>query len=129
MAETELNEQTEAATEVNDVEMTEMDPNEVPADEQSLDRLLNINMPITVTIGHTEIPFKDLLQLGPSAVLPLDKPIGEPAELYVQDIQFATGDIVVVDGYFAIRIKEISGMDAAEKAIQQQQEQQQQTQE
>lgn len=125
MAETEVNEQTQAATEVNDVEMTEMDPKEVPADEQSLDRLLNINMPITVTIGRTEIPFKDLLQLGPSAVLQLDKPIGEPAELYVQDIQFASGDIVVVDGYFAIRIKEISGMDAAQRAIQQQQEQQQ----
>lgn len=122
MAETDVKEEQNAQTEANEIEYTEVDPSAEPADEQTLDRLLDINMPITVTIGKTEIPFKELLQLGPSAVLQLDKPIGEPAELYVQDIQFATGDIVVVDGCFAVRIKEVMGTDAAERALQKQQE-------
>ncbi len=62
-----------------------------------------------VNIGAIEVPFKRLLQLGPGAVLQLDKPIGQPADLYVQDIKFATGDIVVVDGQFAVRMKEVFG--------------------
>ena len=81
--------------------------------EENLDVLLDINMPITVNIGSTEVPFKRLLQLGPGSVLQLDKTIGQPAELRVQDIKFATGDIVVVDGCFAVRIREILGMESA----------------
>jgi flagellar motor switch protein FliN len=80
--------------------------------EDNLDILLDINMPITVTLGKTEIPFKRLLQLGPGSVLEINKLVGEPAELFVQDIMFATGDIVVVNESFAIRIREILGSDA-----------------
>jgi len=79
--------------------------------EANLDILLEISMPITVNIGKVEMPFKHLLQLGPGSVLQLDKQIGQPAELYVQDIMFATGDIVVVDDCFAVRMKEILGME------------------
>ena len=82
--------------------------------EENLDVLLDINMPIAVSIGSAEVPFKRLLQLGPGSVLQLDKTIGEPAELCVQDIKFATGDVVVVDGCFAVRIKEILGMEHGE---------------
>jgi len=79
--------------------------------EANLDILLEISMPVTVNIGKVEVPFKQLLQLGPGSVLQLDKQIGQPAELYVQDIKFATGDIVVVDDCFAVRMKEILGME------------------
>jgi len=54
-------------------------------------------------------------------VLQLDKTIGQPAELYVQDINFATGDVVVLDGCFAVRIKEILGSDQPEQQDEQQQ--------
>ncbi len=84
--------------------------------EDNLDILLDINMPITVTLGKTEIPFKRLLQLGPGSVLELNKVVGEPAELFVQDIKFATGDIVVVNDAFAIRIREILGADQVDVA-------------
>jgi flagellar motor switch protein FliN len=80
--------------------------------EDNLNILLDIHMPITVTLGKTDIPFKRLLQLGPGSVLELNKLVGEPAELFVQDIKFATGDIVVVNESFAIRIREILGADA-----------------
>jgi flagellar motor switch/type III secretory pathway protein FliN len=48
--------------------------------------------------------------MGPGSVLKLDKPIEAPADLYLKDTKFATGTVVVVDGRFAIRIKEIIGL-------------------
>lgn len=73
----------------------------------SIDILLDMEVPITVALGKTEIPIQRLLQLSPGSVLKLDKPIDMPAELYLKDTKFATGSIVVVDDQFAIRITEI----------------------
>lgn len=97
------------ATEVQDVELTEASqaPDVKPG---GIDMLLDINMPVTVSLGNAQVPVKRLLQLGPGSVLQLDKNINQPAELYVQDVKYATGDIVAVDDCFAIRIKEIFGM-------------------
>ena len=116
MAETEQveapeQEQKSDQVEAQNVEFSEAQEGDVSPDETSLDILLDITMPITVNLGKVEVPFKRLLQLGPGSVLQLDKTIGQPAELCVQGIKFATGDIVVVDGCFAVRMKEVLGVD------------------
>lgn len=104
-------EQKSDQVEAQNVEFSEAQEGDVTADETSLDILLDITMPITVNLGKVEVPFKRLLQLGPGSVLQLDKTIGQPAELCVQGIKFATGDIVVVDGCYAVRMKEVLGID------------------
>jgi len=76
----------------------------------SIDLLLAMDVPVEVVIGKTELPVKRLLQLGPGSVLKLDKSIDEPADLYLKDVKFATGNIVVVDGQFAVRIEKILGL-------------------
>ena len=92
------------------VEFSEADGIEATTGGGSIDVLLAMNVSASVVIGQTELPVKRLLQLGPGSVLKLDKPIDEPADLYLRDTKFATGNIVVVDGRFAIRIKEILGL-------------------
>ena len=72
-----------------------------------IDILLDMEVPVTVVIGQTEIPIERLLQLSPGAVLKLDKPIDMPADLYLKDRKFATGTIVVLEDRFAVRIQEI----------------------
>jgi flagellar motor switch protein FliN/FliY len=79
------------------------------ASGENLNILLDIQMPITVVIGKTEVPFKRLLQLSPGSVMELDKAVGSPADLYVQDIRLATGDIVVVNDSYGIRIRQVMG--------------------
>ena len=73
------------------------------------DILLDMNVPVTVAVGQTDIPVRRLLQLGPGSVLKLDKAIEEPVDLFLKDAKFADGDVVVVDGRFAVRIKRIIG--------------------
>ena len=60
----------------------------------SIDLLLDMEVPVTVAIGRTEIPIQRLLQLSPGSVLKLNKPIDMPADLYLKDTRFATGSIV-----------------------------------
>jgi len=76
----------------------------------SIDILLDMKVPVTVTIGHTEMPVQKLLLLGPGSIFKLDKSIDEPIDLYLKDAKFATGSVVVVEGQFAVKIKQILGL-------------------
>ncbi len=74
-----------------------------------MDILLDVDVPVTVAVGQTEISVQKLLKLGPGTVIRLDKPISEPVDLYIKDNRFATGQVVVVEDKFAIKIKDILG--------------------
>ena len=66
-------------------------------------------MPITITarLGQTVLPIGEILKLGPGAVVELDRDVSQPVELTVRGMVFARGEVVVVEGHFAIRIKEL----------------------
>ncbi len=73
----------------------------------SLDLVLDISMPVTVELGRTTITVRELLQLSTGSVIELSKQAGEPVDLYVRDVRFARGEVVVVDNNFGLRITEI----------------------
>ena len=99
------------------VEFAEAVGTEAATGAGSIDVLLAMNVSVAVVIGQAELPVKRLLQLGPGSVLKLDKSIDEPVDLYLRDTRFATGNVVVVDGRFAIRIEQILGLnDSADVA-------------
>lgn len=102
-------EQKDTKTQAQSVEFAEAVGTESVGTAGSLDILLDMNVPVTVAIGKTEMTVRKLLQLGPGSVLQLDKPVDVPADLYLRDTKFATGNIVVVDSRFAVRIKQIIG--------------------
>jgi flagellar motor switch protein FliN/FliY len=114
MAETEQV-QTEAASSETDEKIQAQTAEFTQADEaiestgENLNVLLDIQMPITVVLGNTQVPFRRLLQLGPGSVLELDKMVGQPADVFVQDVRLATGDVVVVGEHYGIRIREVLG--------------------
>jgi flagellar motor switch protein FliN/FliY len=114
----EKQQQQDGKTHAQSVEFSEAVGTEAATGTGSIDVLLAMNVAVTVVIGQAELPVKRLLKLGPGSVLQLDKSIDEPADLYLKDTKFATGNIVVVDGRFAIRIKQIFGLNdtAAEAA-------------
>jgi len=99
--------QADSKKQVQSVEFAEVAENEPAGSSGSIDILLDMDVPVTVAIGQTEIPVRQLLQLGPGSVLKLGKPIDEPVDLYLRDTKFAAGSVVVVDGQFAVKIKEI----------------------
>jgi flagellar motor switch protein FliN/FliY len=105
--------QVEPQKQAQSVEFPEATGNEASGSPNKFDILLDMSVPVAVSIGQAEIPVRRLLQLGPGSILKLDKPIDEPVDLFLKDAKFAAGDVVVVDGRFAVRIKQIIGADAA----------------
>jgi len=104
-------EQPDSKKQAQSVEFAEAAESAAAGSGASLDILLDMNIPVTAAVGQTEITVRRLLQLGPGSVL--NKPIDEPADLYLKDTKFATGNVVVVDGQFAVRIEQILGAGAA----------------
>lgn len=108
--------QSDSKTQVQSVEFAEAADGSTAGSGASLDILLDMNIPVTAAVGQAEIPVRRLLQLGPGSVLKLDKQIDEPIDLFLKDTKFATGNVVVVDGRFAVRIEQILGAGAAAAA-------------
>ena len=102
--------QEDSKTPVQSVEFSESAATEVTGAGGSIDILLDMDVPVMVAIGQTEIPVRRLLKLGPGSVLQLDKSIDAPVDLYLRDTKFATGAVVVVNDRFAVRIKRIRGL-------------------
>lgn len=114
------NEQADSKTQAQSVEFSEAAGTEAAGTGGSIEMLLDMNITITVAIGKKDIPVRQLLQLGPNSVLKLDKSIDAPADLYLKDTKFATGNVVVVDGQFAVKIEQIISLgDSTESSTEQ----------
>ncbi len=101
----------ESKTKVQAPEFTEaVDSAANGTGSSSIDILLDMSVPVTVTIGSTMVPIRRLLHLGPGSVIKLDRSVDSPMDLYLKDTKFATGSIVIVDGHFAVKIKQILGL-------------------
>ncbi|MBM3283050.1 flagellar motor switch protein FliN [Candidatus Gottesmanbacteria bacterium] len=81
--------------------------NDSQEEKNNIDFLMDIPLAVSVEIGRARIAIKDLIQLGPSSVIELDKAIGEPLDLLVNDKLIAKGEVVIFDENFGIRITDI----------------------
>lgn len=75
--------------------------------EANKEMLMKVPLEISVEIGRTRKPVKDILEYTQGSLVVLDKMAGEQADLYVNGECIAHGDIVVVEDNFGIRITEI----------------------
>ncbi|MFC1763398.1 FliM/FliN family flagellar motor switch protein [Planctomycetota bacterium] len=98
-------------TQVQSVDMPDVSEDGQVAASGQFDILLDMDVAVTVALGETNIPVRRLLQLGPGAVVELDKSVDAPADLYLKGTKFAEGEIVVVDNRFGIRIQRIIGLE------------------
>lgn len=69
---------------------------------------------ITISVGKARPLIRDLLRLGPDAVLALDRKVDDPVELYVGDRLIARGELQELDGdqagQLAVRLTEVANL-------------------
>ncbi|MCC3280276.1 flagellar motor switch protein FliN [Arthrobacter sp. zg-Y40] len=70
-------------------------------------RINNIEMALTVEIGHTRMSVRDVLNLEPGRVVELDRSAGAPADILLNGRLIANGEVVVIDQDYAVRITKI----------------------
>ena len=75
--------------------------------EVSLDSILDVPVIISMEIGRTHIPIRNLLQLNQGSVVELDRLAGEPMDVLVNGTLIAQGEVVVVNEKFGIRLTDV----------------------
>jgi flagellar motor switch protein FliN len=73
----------------------------------ALELLHDVEMEVTVELGRTSMPIRDLLSLQPGMVVEIDRAAGAPIDVLVNGRRIASGEVVVVDEEFGVRITEI----------------------
>ena len=74
---------------------------------RDIDLILDIPVQLTVELGRTKIPIKNILQLAQGSVVELDGLAGEPMDVLVNGCLIAQGEVVVVNDKFGIRLTDI----------------------
>ena len=82
-------------------------PEGLNVSESALGLILDVEVPITVRFGEKQMSLDEVLKLGQGSYIQLDKVVDDPVELFVNKKLLATGEVVVVDGHYAIRITQI----------------------
>ena len=67
----------------------------------------NVPVKISAVLGKTKIDVAQLRQLEDGAVIELNRKVGEPIDLYVNDRLIARGELVMVDGSLGVTMTEI----------------------
>ncbi len=72
-----------------------------------LDMILDIPVQLTVELGRTKMPIKNLLQLAQGSVVELSGLAGEPLDVLINGFLIAQGEVVVVNDKLGIRLTDV----------------------
>jgi flagellar motor switch protein FliN/FliY len=72
-----------------------------------LDVILDIPVTISMEVGNTSIPIRNLLQLNQGSVIELDRLAGEPLDVLINGTLIAHGEVVMVNEKFGIRLTDV----------------------
>jgi flagellar motor switch protein FliN len=68
-----------------------------PAEAPRLDLVFDIPVRLSVELGRTEIPIRDVVNFGRGSVIELDGSPGAPLEVRVNGVLIGRGEVVVID--------------------------------
>lgn len=78
-----------------------------PKEQMSLETVYDIPVQISVVLGKTSMQVNQLLKLGRGAVIELERKVGEPIDIYVNNRLVARGEVVVVEDRIGVTMTEI----------------------
>jgi len=80
---------------------------EMDSGENNLDLLRDVELEVTLRFGERIMLLRDILELGEGSVVELDRQVEEPVDLLLDGKLIARGEVVVVDGSYGLRIREM----------------------
>ena len=76
-------------------------------DSVNLDMLYDVDLNVRIELGRTLMEVDDILHLRPGSVVSLDKDAGAPVDIMINDRLIATGEVLVLNDFFCVRVTEI----------------------
>jgi len=68
---------------------------------------LDLPLPLSVELGGTTLPMRELLDLGPSSIIKLSRSTGEGVDVRAGGQSLLRGEIVVIEDRAGVRVNEI----------------------
>ena len=91
---------------------TETEPAVASAAEEEVNGnlavLMDVQLPVSIRFGETEMVLEEIVKLGVGSVIELNSGMDQPVDLVVNNRILARGEVVTVDGFYGIRITEIT---------------------
>jgi len=72
--------------------------------DPKLEMLYDLQLPVSIELGRTNMLIRDILRLGRGSVIEFDKLVSEPVDVLINGKKVAEGEVVVIDKHFGIRI-------------------------
>jgi flagellar motor switch protein FliN/FliY len=76
-------------------------------ESKALDVILDLDLPLVVRFGRTELPLKTLTTLGPGSVIDLGRAPDDPVEVLISNRVVARGEVVIVAGSYGVRVHDV----------------------
>ena len=77
------------------------------AEKQSIQFLYDVELDVNIELGRAELKVRDVLSMQPGSVVELNKLVGDPVSIVVNDRLIARGEVIVLDENFAVRVTDI----------------------
>lgn len=74
---------------------------------KNLELVMDVCLNLTVELGRTELPIKEVLELTRGSVIELNRVAGESVDLFANGKMIAKGEVVVIEDNFGLRITSI----------------------
>ncbi|WP_214746303.1 MULTISPECIES: flagellar motor switch phosphatase FliY [unclassified Exiguobacterium] len=92
---------------VSPVQFGQLSDAQVDGTPANIGMLYDVPLNVTVELGRTRRSVRDILELTQGSIIELDKLAGEPVDVFVNNTLIATGEVVVIEENFGVRITEI----------------------
>ncbi len=80
---------------------------EHPVGAAGLEAVHDVPVKVQAVLGRARMPIGDLLALSSGTVLELDRRVGEPVDIFVNDRLIARGEVVLIDNALGVTLTEI----------------------
>lgn len=99
-----VNEETKLESNANDNNDEQEPQLKFDSLDPKLELLLDLQLPVSIELGRTNMLIRDILRLGRGSVIEFDKLVSEPIDVLINGKKVAEGEVVVIDKHFGIRI-------------------------
>ena len=80
----------------------------VTGEGRNVDALFNVKLDVRVVLGHNRMSVSELLNLTRGSVIELDRKVGDPVDIMINDRLVARGDLVKIEGeMIGVALREI----------------------
>jgi flagellar motor switch protein FliN/FliY len=83
--------------------------NAVAQNIEGPDVVLDVGVRLSLEVGRAQLTIREFLQLVPGSIVELERPAGDPLDVYVNDRLVAHGEVVMVNDRYGVRFTEAIG--------------------